>query len=175
MVCVDVLGLVKSVLDDIRLQDVIILLESEDSVPIYLVYLAIHNHRTEPVHLFPCHIDQRRLDDEAFVCSEYIFRNPELCTQMEIITHHLKFGLVNDDRFLGHLSDHDGLAEFDKLYGHVDIDDLAVIDSDLIIIIFRLIEKQFRVIRNECRIVSVYVCECYLVSVINYRYTAYRL
>ena len=174
MVCVDVLGLVKSVLDDIRLQDVIILLESEDSVPIYLVYLAVHHNRSEPVYHTLCDVYKRRLDDKALVCREDLPRYPELGLEMEIVSDHLKLGLVDDDRLLGHLSDHDGLAELDKLYGHVDIDDLTVIDSHFIVIVLRLVEKKLRIIWNECRVVSVYVCECYLVSVINYRYTAYR-
>ena len=174
VILVDVMGFIQIVFDDIRLQHILILLKAKDPLTVYLIHLSVHDHRPEPVHLASCDIDQGRLDDETLVRCEYLLGNSELGLEMEIVSYDLQLCLIDDNGLLGHLADHDRLSQLDQLDGHVDIDDLTIVHRHFIIIVFRLIEKQFCIVGNECRIVAVNICESNLISVIDDRDTSYR-
>ena len=93
---------------------------------------------------------------------------------MEIVSDDLQLGLIHYDGLLGHFAHNDRFSQLDELDRHVYVDYLAVVDRNFIIIVFRLIEKKLRIVRNESRIVAVYICKCDLIPVVNNRNASYR-
>ena len=78
VVLIYMLSLIERILHYIRLQDIVILFKAQDSCTVHLIDFAVHYDRPEPVYLFSGHINQRWLDKEALVCSEYMLWNSEL-------------------------------------------------------------------------------------------------